>query len=131
MTDANATSLYEAVGGEDTFRRLVARFYEQVKVDDIMAPMYPDDDWEGAEDRLRWFLIQYWGGPRTYAEQRGNPMLRRRHFPFEIDAAAAERWLELMGNSLAEIDSDTIDDAQREAIWNHMQRAAYMVINKA
>lgn len=136
MTDTHPTthpapaSLYEAVGGDETFSRLVRRFYEQVKVDDLMAPMYPQDDWEGAENRLKWFLVQYWGGPRTYAEQRGNPMLRRRHFPFEIDGAAAERWLALMGNSLAEIDSDTIDDAHRHALWNHMERVAYMMINK-
>ena len=130
MADSQETSLYEAVGGEETFARLAKRFYDQVKVDDILGPMYPDDDWEGAENRLKWFLAQYWGGPRDYQNNRGNPMLRRRHFPFEIDPPAAERWLKLMGNSLAEIDSGTINDAQRAAIWNHMERVAYMVINK-
>lgn len=123
-------SMYHAVGGEDTFRRLVRGFYAQVPGDDILGPMYPADDMAGAEDRLLWFLSQYWGGPRTYQKQRGNPMLRRRHFPFEIDPAAAERWLKLMGRSLAQIDSDTIDEHQRAAIWNHMERVAYMMINK-
>lgn len=123
-------SLFDAVGGETTFRRLVRGFYAQVPDDDILGPMYPADDLDGAEDRLYWFLAQYWGGPRTYQEKRGNPMLRRRHFPFTIDAAAAERWLELMSRSLDDIDRDTIDDGSRSAIWNHMQRVAYMMINQ-
>ncbi|GAB3947450.1 globin [Corynebacterium tapiri] len=122
-------SLFEACGGEPTFRALVRGFYAQVPNDDILGPMYPKDDMAGAEDRLYWFLSQYWGGPTTYAQERGNPMLRRRHMPFRIDAAGAERWLELMGRSLDQIDSETIDDASRAAIWNHMQRVAYMMIN--
>ena len=85
-------TLYEAVGGEEFFHRLVEGFYSQVKEDDIIGPMYPDDDWEGAQNRLRWFLAQYWGGPRTYQEQRGNPMLRRRHFPFAIGEEFASKW---------------------------------------
>ncbi|AKK11683.1 globin domain-containing protein [Corynebacterium uterequi] len=127
--EKNDTSLYDAVGGEPTFRRLVSGFYDRIKTDDLLSPMYPEDDLAGAEDRLLWFLTQYWGGPRTYQERRGHPMLRRRHFPFHIDNAAAERWLELMSAALADIDADTIDDDARAAMWNHMQRVAYMMIN--
>ena len=123
-------SLYSALGGEDFFRRLVGGFYAQVKTDDLIGPMYPDDDWDGAEDRLRWFLAQYWGGPPTFNEQRGAPMLRRRHFPFRIGMAEAERWLELMSNSLDQFSEDELNPAQREALWNHMQRVAYMMINQ-
>lgn len=123
-------SLYSALGGEDFFLRLVGGFYAQVKQDDLIGPMYPHDDWEGAEDRLRWFLAQYWGGPPTYNEQRGAPMLRRRHFPFPIGMPEAERWLELMSNSLDQFSEDELNPAQREALWNHMQRVAYMMINK-
>lgn len=125
-----AQSLFDAVGGEDTFRRLVRGFYAQVPDDDILGPMYPEEDMAGAEDRLYWFLTQYWGGPTTYQEKRGNPMLRRRHFPYTIDMAAAERWLELMEKALDEIDDETIPEAPRAAIWNHMQRVAYMMINE-
>lgn len=123
-------SLYSALGGEDFFRRLVGGFYAQVKQDDLIGPMYPQDDWEGAEDRLRWFLAQYWGGPPTFNEQRGAPMLRRRHLPFPIGMPEAERWLELMSNSLDQFSEDELNPAQREALWNHMQRVAYMMINK-
>lgn len=123
-------SLYSALGGEDFFRRLVSGFYAQVKQDDLIGPMYPQDDWEGAEDRLRWFLAQYWGGPPTYNEQRGAPMLRRRHLPFPIGMPEAERWLKLMSNSLDQFSEDELNSAQREALWNHMQRVAYMMINK-
>lgn len=123
-------TMYDALGGEEFFTRLVKGFYDQVKTDDLIGPMYPDDDWEGAEDRLRWFLAQYWGGPATFNEKRGAPMLRRRHFPFAIGMAEAERWLALMSNSLDQFSADELNPAQRDALWNHMQRVAYMMINQ-
>lgn len=123
-------SVYEAVGGDATFARISAGFYEQVRTDDILGPMYPDDDWEGAEARLKWFLAQYWGGPATFNEQRGAPMLRRRHFEFHVDREAAIRWLELMKVSLDQIDDETIPPAYRHQIWEHMERVAAMLINQ-
>lgn len=124
------STLYDAVGGDATFSRIVAGFYEQVRTDDILGPMYPDDDWEGAENRLKWFLAQYWGGPRTFAEERGAPMMRRRHMEFPVDRAAAIRWLDLMENSLDRIDSETLPPAYRHQIWEHMQKMAAMLINR-
>ena len=122
-------SLYDELG-EDFFRRLVHGFYEQVKTDDLLGPMYPADDWEGAENRLRWFLVQYWGGPHTFQAERGRPMLRKRHFPFSIGMPEAERWLELMERSLAQFGEEELPADAREQLWNHMQRVAYMMINR-
>ena len=96
----------------------------------IRDRMYPDQDWEGAENRLRWFLVQYWGGPREYQAQRGNPMLRKRHFPFAIGEPEADRWLELMGKSMEQFDDDELPEPYRAQMWNHMQRVAYMMINQ-
>ncbi|MCT1452728.1 MULTISPECIES: globin [unclassified Corynebacterium] len=127
--DNDAQTMYEALG-EDFFRRLVHGFYEQVRGDDLIGPMYPEDDLAGAEDRLRWFLVQYWGGPQTFSERRGAPMLRRRHFPYSIGREEAERWLKLMETSLDQFTSEELLPAQRDALWNHMQRVAYMMINK-
>ncbi|MDO5032905.1 globin [Corynebacterium sp.] len=124
------TSVFEAIGGMPTFEALVHGFYEQVREDDILGPMYPADDWEGAEARLTWFLAQYWGGPQLFSEQRGHPRLRMRHAHFPVDSAAHDRWLELMGNSLAQIDEETIPSAYRHMIWDHMQRVAAMLINR-
>ena len=124
------TSLHDALGGE-VFERLVAGFYARVRTDDILGPMYPQDDWEGAEERLRMFLVQYWGGPSDYQAQRGHPRLRMRHMPFTIDATAAQRWLDLMGASLDEIDEETLPPAYRHAIWDNMTRVAHMLINTA
>ncbi|WP_083279443.1 globin [Corynebacterium sp. HMSC05C01] len=123
-------TLFDAVGGEPFFTRLVRGFYDQVKEDDLIGPMYPDQDWEGAENRLRWFLVQYWGGPREYQAQRGNPMLRKRHFPFAIGEPEADRWLELMGKSMEQFDDDELPEPYRAQMWNHMQRVAYMMINQ-
>ncbi|OFL18244.1 hypothetical protein HMPREF3171_05705 [Corynebacterium sp. HMSC08F01] len=130
MSPKQEQTLFDAVGGEPFFTRLVRGFYDQVKEDDLIGPMYPDQDWEGAENRLRWFLVQYWGGPREYQAQRGNPMLRKRHFPFAIGEPEADRWLELMGKSMEQFDDDELPEPYRAQMWNHMQRVAYMMINQ-
>ena len=91
--------VYPAVGSEG-FSRLVAAFYRQVPGDEILAPLYPADDLEGAEQRLRDFLIYRFGGPQTYIEQRGHPRLRMRHVPFPIGRAARDRWVENMNRAL-------------------------------
>lgn len=93
-------SFYDAVGGAETFQAIVSRFYAQVPEDEILRELYPLDDLEGAEERLRMFLEQYWGGPRTYSDRRGHPRLRMRHAPFRITpwpatpgcAACTRRW---------------------------------------
>jgi hemoglobin len=92
-----------AVVGEEGFTRLVAAFYRQVPADPILGPMYPPDDFAGAEERLRDFLIGRFGGPPRYMEQRGHPRLRMRHMPFAVNAAARQRWLQLMTNALDEV----------------------------
>ncbi len=93
--------VYAAIG-EDGFTRLVAAFYRQVPEDAILGPMYPKEDLEGAEKRLRDFLIFRFGGPQRYIEERGHPRLRIRHHPFPIDGPARDRWMQLMENALRE-----------------------------
>ena len=88
--------------GEDGFARLVAAFYRQVPGDDILGPMYPARDLEGAEQRLRDFLIYRFGGPQRYIEQRGHPRLRARHIPFRVDQTARDRWMKLMNHAFSE-----------------------------
>jgi|SRR5665213_2080421 len=88
--------------GADGFQRLVAAFYRQVPHDDLLAPMYPAHDLDGAEQRLRDYLIYRFGGPPTYIQQRGHPRLRGRHMPFAITKAARDRWVLLMDRAFAE-----------------------------
>jgi len=89
-----------AVVGRSGIERMVKGFYERVKGDDILGPMYPEDDLEGAEERLRDFLMFRLAGDQTYMEKRGHPRLRMRHMPFAIDEAAAKRWVELMDGAM-------------------------------
>jgi len=91
-TDDTVT-LYDAVGGLPFFERLVDAFYEGVMPDPVLGPLYPPDDIAGAKRRLSLFLAQYWGGPHTYMEERGHPMLRMRHMPFRIGATERDHWL--------------------------------------
>jgi hemoglobin len=93
--------VYSAIGDEG-FARLVAAFYRQVPGDDVLGPIYPADDFPGAEQRLRDFLIFRFGGPASYIEQRGHPRLRMRHAPFAIGTIARDRWVQLMTRALDE-----------------------------
>ncbi len=90
--------------GEEGFERLTAAFYRRVAGDDILSPMYPAHDYGGAQERLRGFLVQRFGGPDAYSQQRGHPRLRMRHAPFKIDQAARDRWISLMEAALIEAD---------------------------
>ncbi|ANW65918.1 hypothetical protein BCA37_22200 [Mycobacterium sp. djl-10] len=126
---SDPNSFYDAVGGADTFQRIVSRFYEQVADDEILRPLYPDDDMEGAETRLRMFLEQYWGGPRTYSDQRGHPRLRMRHNPFRIGPLERDAWLRCMHTAVAEIDGSTLDDEHRKALLDYLEMAAQSMMN--
>ena len=88
--------------GEEGFARLVAAFYRQVPGDDLLGPMYPKHDLDGAEQRLRDYLIYRFGGPPRYIEQRGHPKLRARHFPFPITQASRDRWVQCMDAAFKE-----------------------------
>ena len=102
MTQPTPTiTLYDRAGGMPFFERLVGRFYAGVADDPILRPLYPEADLGPAQRRLTLFLAQYWGGPRTYDDERGHPRLRMRHAPFPIDAAARDRWLVLMRAAMA------------------------------
>ena len=122
-------SFYDAVGGHATFRTIVARFYQLVREDEILRALYPEDDFDAAEVRLRMFLEQYWGGPRTYSDQRGHPRLRMRHAPFKVGPLERDAWLRRMHTAVAEIDTRTLDDAHRKALLDYMEMAANSMMN--
>jgi len=117
---------YELFGGHEFFQSLVHSFYLKVAEDDILRPMYPEDELGPAEDRLRMFLEQYWGGPKTYGEQRGHPRLRMRHADFHVDAKARDRWLVLMHASLEEQD---IPFELGQELWEYLASAAFAMQN--
>jgi hemoglobin len=119
-------SLYDRVGGSETFRRLVHGFYEGVADDPLLRPMYPEGDLGPAEDRLRMFLEQYWGGPHTYSDQRGHPRLRMRHAPFPVSPAARDAWLAHMRDSLDQL---ALDPSDEDELWDYLVMAAHSLLN--
>ena len=128
MSDLPAELDVYARIGDEGFARLVRGFYERVRTDDLLAPLYPEDDWAGAEERLLDFLVGRMGGPPRYMEKRGHPRLRMRHAPFPIDAARRDRWVELMDASLDEATFDADVDAYLRAFFAHV---ASFLINSA
>ena len=121
-------SFYDEVGGAETFERLVARFYEGVAQDAPMRALYPEEDLKPAERRLRMFLEQYFGGPKTYSEERGHPRLRMRHVPFPITLDMRNRWLRHMMDALDSLD---LPEAHAMAMRDYFVRAADMLVNTA
>ncbi len=119
-------SVYELAGGEPAFRLLVRRFYARVAGDPVLRRVYPEEDLSGATERLTLFLIQYWGGPSTYSEQRGHPRLRMRHQPFAIGRAERDAWLEHM---TAAVESLDLAPAVRKALLDYFATASTAMIN--
>ena len=124
--DPRADTVYAAIGGDETFRRLVERFYAGVAEDPVLRPLYPETDLGPAADRLRMFLIQYWGGPTTYSQERGHPRLRMRHVPFTIGTAQRDAWLRHMRNAL---DSLGLPPAYEQLLWQYLSSAAESLRN--
>lgn len=118
-------TLYERLGPA-AFEQLARVFYEGVRQDALLKPMYPEEDLGPAERRLRMFLEQYWGGPDTYQQERGHPRLRMRHFPFKIGPKAREAWLKHMRDAVDSLELSPLDDAE---LWSYLERAAHAMLN--
>ncbi len=123
---ASEPSLYDRVGGHDTFVALVDAFYAGVAADPALRVLYPEEDLGPAAERLRMFLEQYWGGPHTYSDLRGHPRLRIRHAPFEVTPAQRDRWLTHMN---AALDSLDLAEADLAEFRDYVTRAAQFMIN--
>lgn len=122
------TSLYEIVGGAPFFERLVDRFYQGVASDEILLRLYPEpNDLTGARERLTLFLMQYWGGPTTYSDERGHPRLRQRHFPFTIGEHEKDHWLAHMQTAIDEVSPN---EEIRTQLSEYVTNAATHLVNQ-
>jgi hemoglobin len=120
------TTFYDEIGGEATIRTIVHRFYEGVAGDELLRPMYPEEDLGPAEERFTLFLVQYWGGPTTYGDTRGHPRLRMRHAPFRVTPDAAQRWLV---HFRAGLDEAGLTEEQDARFWDYVTHAAQFMVN--
>ena len=121
-----STTFFTEIGGMDTIRLIVDRFYEGVENDPVLRPMYPEEDLGPARERFTLFLAQYWGGPPTYSESRGHPRLRMRHAPFTVTPTAAQHWLTHFRAALDQAGLTPEQDAQ---FWDYVTHAAQFMIN--
>ena len=126
VADPEQVTIYDAVGGEAAFTRIVGRFYAGVAADPVLRAIYPEADLAGAEERLRLFLIQYWGGPTTYSERRGHPRLRMRHLPFAVTPTARDHWLRSMR---AALDGEELPERLDALLWDYFEKAGESMIN--
>jgi hemoglobin len=119
-------NFYDAVGGHETFVKLIDVFYDGVATDPLLRAMYPEEDLGPAKRRFLMFLEQYWGGPTTYGEERGHPRLRMRHMPFRVTPEAKERWLFHMR---AAVNALELPPLYEGTLWDYMERAALSMVN--
>ncbi len=119
-------TLYQQVGREVVFRQLVDLFYAKVEADSVLRSIFPADMEAGKHAQFL-FLMQFFGGPQTYGEERGHPRLRMRHFPFSIDQQARDSWLKHMLEALDEVG---IAEPMRGEMRVYFERASTHMINK-
>jgi hemoglobin len=124
--DESTPTFYDEIGGMPTIAKIVDRFYEGVATDEILRPMYPEEDLAPARERFTLFLAQYWGGPTTYSDRRGHPRLRMRHAPFAVTPAAADRWLLHFRAGLEEAN---LTPEQEQTFWDYVTHAARFMVN--
>lgn len=124
---AGSATPYEQMGGAPTFAKLTEEFYRGVAGDPLLRPMYPEADLRPAQERLRLFLSQYWGGPTTYSDMRGHPRLRMRHAGFDVTTAARDRWLHHM---MTAVDTLGLDAESESMLRDYLTRAAYSLVNR-
>lgn len=124
---SNHQTIYEAIGGEPTIRKIVEAFYPRVQAHPLLHPIFPEDLTEIIENQYM-FLTQFFGGPGLYTERKGQPMLRARHMQFEITPERAEAWLECMKETLDEVG---IQRVVREQMWSRLTMSAYHMVNTA
>lgn len=119
-------TFYDAIGGYPTIAKIVDRFYEGVTTDEVLRPLYPEEDLAPAAERFTMFLAQYWGGPTTYSDKRGHPRLRMRHAPFKVTLAARDRWLV---HFRAGLDAANLQADLDQQFWDYVTHAAQFMVN--
>lgn len=119
-------SYFTAIGGHDTFKRIVDVFYDGVARDEVLRPMYPEEELGPAKVRLQTFLEQYWGGPTTYSDERGHPRLRMRHATYKVNPDARDRWVKHMR---AGIESVGLSPMHESMLLDYVERAAHSLLN--
>jgi len=121
---SESQTLYERIG-EENILQLVDDFYKGIETDELLRKLYPED-LVPAKNRLKLFLIQALGGRQTYTDERGHPMLRRRHFQWKIGQEEATRWLKHMHVALEEA---RFEEKDKDAFWEYIYGAALLMIN--
>ena len=125
-SERDGETFYDQIGGYPTIAKIVDRFYEGVATDEVLRPLYPEEDLGPAAERFTLFLVQYWGGPTTYSDRRGHPRLRMRHAPFKVTPKARDHWLL---HFRAGLDEAGLTPEQDTQFWDYVTHAAQFMVN--
>jgi len=96
MTDQSVPSLYEWAGGIDSLSRLTTRFYEHVREDTLLAPIFAHMGTDHPA-HVAAFLAEVLGGPTMYSQNHGgHPHMIRRHLNRHLTQQQRRRWVSLL-----------------------------------
>lgn len=118
-------TIFKAIGGQQVVDKIVDNLYKHIGQNETLLPIFPDNLSEPAR-KQRLFLTQFFGGPSLYTEERGHPMLKRRHLEFEINHERKEAWLECMNKALTDAN---IEEPYHTAIYERITLTAEHMVN--
>lgn len=125
MQPSNFGTIYEAIGGAETIRRMVEAFYPKVQKDPLIGPFFSEDI-RPVQEKQYLFLTQFFGGPTLYSDHHGHPMMRARHLPFPITPEHADAWLGCMQSALQEVG---LDETLQNIVLDRLRATAYHFVN--
>ena len=100
---ASVPTLYEWLGGIEALNKLTARFYERVKEDAILAPVFAHMS-SDHPPHVAAFLGEVLGGPAAYSERHGgHPNMIRHHLNKHLNQTQRRAWLALLLDTADEL----------------------------
>jgi hemoglobin len=126
MTDSIPT-LYQWAGGIDALNRLTARFYQRVRDNEILAPIFAHMDSEHPR-HVAAFLAEVLGGPADYsASHGGHPHMIRQHLNRHLSQTQRREWVALLLETADELNLP--DDPEfRSALVGYLEWGSRLAV---
>ncbi|NQU86466.1 MAG: globin [Mariniphaga sp.] len=112
---------------EEGMRKMISDFYDLL-IQSKISNLFPKNPiaLEKAKEHSADFFIQICGGPQYFNQNRGNPMMARRHAPHPITPEARIIWLECYREVLQKLD---LPEDIILSFWNYLDVFSKWMVN--
>jgi len=112
---------------EEGIRKMVSDHYDLLSKSEIKH-LFPriDEALDKAKQRSSDFFIQICGGYSYYNQNRGKPMLAKRHSPFTITPEVRNVWLRCYIQVLSKLD---LHEELIQSFWNYLNVFSFWMVN--